>query len=131
MSTIKEAWEWLRKFGTKDDKERFRPVYIYIQTLERKLDKMQKEIDKLKAPSMFDKKLEAIEANTLLNMSRLRETPKMYAPLSLRLKIMYENNQAGSQEWISTLKWNKLTEQEAMELVKKEQHEQQEVSRSE
>lgn len=124
MSKIKEdiaaAWQWLKTFGTQQQKELFRPVYAHIQQLEKRVAQLEKIHDAHMAPQMFTpQSSETIKRE--MQIEKLRKeinTPKQYFPLKTRLQNMIRDNKVGSDEWLKTLKWNNLTEEKARNLVK-------------
>lgn len=120
---IKECWEWLRKYGTQADKERFRPVYQEMERLKKRVLELEKIHDKHMAPQMFkpiptDKELliqQQIEKRRLEARQEIT-----FHPLKERLKKMIEENRTDSKEWQSALKWNRLTHEQAIELANKQ-----------
>lgn len=120
MANTKEAWDWLKRFGTQQQKELFRPVYMYIQTLEKRIAELEKIHDAHMAPQMFAKPLSDKELLIQIQIEKTRKLvnqPVKKYPLKERLQMMVSNNMVGTPEWIKTLKWNRLTEAEAMEIV--------------
>lgn len=125
MKPPNEVWDWLKKFGTEDDRKRFRPVYTYIQYLETRLKKLEAIVDEQMSPQMFPKKTKLdteIEKKRLIEESIKRSMSRkdegfVGEPLKARLRRMLVNNQMETPEWAATLRWNNLTEDEAKELA--------------
>jgi hypothetical protein len=121
MSKIKEAWDWLKLYGTQQQKELFRPVYQYIQTLEKRVAVLEKMHDRHMAPQMFDKKTDG-QLRIEMQIENTRKTIEASGewkatPLKQRLKMMIEEGLVGSKEWELTLKYNRLTEEKAREIA--------------
>ena len=120
-----EVWQWLAKFGTEDDKKRFRPVYTYIQYLETRLKKLEGILDEQMSPQMFPKKTKLdteIEKKRLIEESIKRSMSRKDEgfngePLKARLRRMLVDKQTETPEWAATLRWNNLTEDEAKALA--------------
>jgi len=122
MSKNKEAWDWLKRFGTKDQKDLFRPVYSYIQQLEKRIAELELMHDKHMAPQMFAKPLTDKELLVQLQIEKTRkmlDSPIQRWPLKERLQNMIDENKVDSDEWNKTLKWNRLTNQAAFDIVNK------------
>jgi len=120
MNKVTEAWEWLKRFGTQADKERFRPVYTEMEKLKKRVAELEKIHDQYMAPQMFAKPPTDKEILINIQKEKIRkeiETPWQSTPLKDRLKEMVKQNQVGSKLWNQTLQWNKLTEEKAMELI--------------
>jgi hypothetical protein len=118
MNKVKEVWDWLKRYGTDDLRVRFKPIYLYIQ-------KLEKENEKLRAQCKVDMfkdcdKVKAIHEQGLQEIVRNRTEKKEYYPLQKRLKILSLKGKQGSQEWLTTLRWNKLSEEQALELAGRE-----------
>jgi hypothetical protein len=125
MSDLKEVWVWLNKFGTEDEKKRFRPVYQHIQKLESKIKKLEAIVDEQMAPQFFERKTKLqteLEKESLIkksidnSMSRRTESFNGES-LKERLRQMILDNKLESEEWSRTLKWNKISEKEAYKIA--------------
>jgi len=117
---VKECWDWLKRFGTADLKTRFRPVYFYIQALEKRIAELEKIHDQHMAPQMFKKPLSDKELLVQIQIEKTRKMmsePVRSTPLKERLQNMIRENKVGTPEWEKTLKWNRLTEEKARELA--------------
>jgi hypothetical protein len=125
MSDLKPVWQWLARFGTEDDKKRFRPVYQYIQKLEAKIKKLEAIVDEQMAPQFFEKKTklqtelekEALIKRSIENSMKLKNESFNGESLKERLRQMILDNKTESSEWSRTLKWNKLSQKEAYEIA--------------
>jgi hypothetical protein len=117
---LKLVWEWLRVYGTKADKERFRPVYKYIESLEKRIKELELIHDRHMVPQMFDKPPSDRELQIQMQVEKTRlqiKQEKEFYPLKQRLKDMIKDNQIGSKIWTQTLKWNHLSEEDALKIA--------------
>jgi len=117
---IKECWEWLKRFGTQADRERFRPVYHELERLKKRVAELEKIHDRHMAPQMFkpvptDKEL-LIQMQIEKRREELRQ-PLQFSPLKERLALMIKENKVGSPEWEKALKWSKGARSLAEELL--------------
>lgn len=117
MKTPKEVFEWVRLFGTEQDKERYRVLYKHIAELEKKIKKLEAIHDKHMAPQFFDKET-AIQQQIEQNRIRMEENNKdQREPLKVRLKRLYKNEAIDSKEWNAICKWNRLSPEQAIKIA--------------
>jgi hypothetical protein len=120
-----EVWQWLKLYGSEEEKLRFRPVYKYIQTLEERIKKLEGLIDEHNAPQFFPVKSKVtgeVEKQKLIqqsieNTAKITREKKVYTPLKDRLRSFIVEEKTDTPEWALTLKWNNLTDKEARELA--------------
>jgi hypothetical protein len=115
MKTPKEVFEWVRLFGTEQDKEKYRVLYKHIVEQDKKIKKLEAIHDKHMAPQFFDKET-AIQQQIELNRKRLEEKDSR-EPLKVRLKRLYKNEAIDSKEWNAICKWNRLTPEQAIKIA--------------
>lgn len=82
----------------------------YIRWLEDELDR----VHAAQSPTLFAE-VKPIKAQYLPFKKPGNENHKF--PLKKRLKLMLEANETNTHEWQQTLKWNRLTHDEAMKLA--------------
>jgi hypothetical protein len=117
---VKEAWDWLKRFGTQQQKELFRPVYHELERLKKRVAELEKIHDQYMAPQMFkptptDKEI-LIQMQIEKRRLEARE-PIQFSPLKERLALMIKENKVGSKEWEKALKWSKGARELAEELL--------------
>jgi hypothetical protein len=119
---FKNVWDWLKNTAGPEEKKLFRPIYLHMLKQEKLIEKFNDDKVVRDSPSMFPAptKQQQIDMTTALNMKRLREDPKQYFPLAVRLKNLIDSDKLGGEEWQTTCKWNKLTDEQAIKLAKGE-----------
>lgn len=122
---FKAQWDWLKNTAGPEEKKLFRPIYTYLVKQEKLIEVLEREREEKKAVSMFPEmpklslsKQELIDRATKANMRKLRQPKENYYPLATRLKMLIDQGKVGDDEWDATLRWNKLTEEQAKELAK-------------
>jgi hypothetical protein len=124
MNTPKEVFEWVKRFGTEDDKKRYRILWAEMQKMDKRIKELEKIHDKHMAPQMFDKKS---DKETLIQL-QIEKTRKELERAKLtkkwtqkeRLASILINSGKDSKEWAQALKWGRLTDTQAMLLIEKE-----------
>jgi hypothetical protein len=93
-------------------KDVLRPLVGHIEWQKKKIEQLESELNKINNPQLFmkEERIQAVAAKLTEELS----APKEYFPLAKRLSMMEQ----GSEEWVKTLKWNKLSEAEALETIK-------------
>lgn len=89
-----------------------RPLVGHIEWLNKRVDELERELKKIRNPELWAKE-DRIQEQYKKDQETIH-APKEYFPLAKRLKMM----EPGSEEWVKTLRWNKLSEDQALELVK-------------
>lgn len=90
------------------------PLVWHCSFINEKLLKVEAQNHDLRQQGMF----KSIKENeTRVNSGPVEKPRKEYYPLSKRLADMIEAGLQASPQWVLTLKWNKLTEQEALALA--------------
>lgn len=114
----KEAWNWLSKFGTEDQKKLFRPVYAYIKDLEKRLKLLEDSLEKKMSPQLSQSATQDPSVDRFLKLKEELSKPFEATPLKERLSILDDRGMRFTKEWALNLKWNRLTEAMADELIK-------------
>lgn len=121
MHTSKEVFEWVKRFGTEEDKKRYRILWAEMQRMDKRIKELEAIHDRHMAPQMFDK-VDAKESLVRLQIEKTRkelEKGKHVQKWSRkeRLTGILERSGKGSKEWEQALRWGKLTDSMAMEII--------------
>ncbi len=111
--------KWVIRYGTQQDKERYRVVFKEIERLRNEVKKLKKQIQELSAPDLIPQPDKEKRVADLIEKTRneIRKTQWQGESLPERLFAMKMNNQIDSELWNRTLKWNKLSLEKALELI--------------
>mgnify|MGYP003347541761 CR=1 FL=1 len=122
--TVKDAVEYFKKFGSENDKLYARAFWIELVKLKSQIDTLKRENDFYRQGKLFssDDKEKRIQESAERLKNQLNET-KEYAPLAKRLFLLVQENKVDSQEWKQNLKWNRISQDEALELASKYERE--------
>tara|TARA_R110000868_G_scaffold377233_1_gene642531 strand:- start:134 stop:523 length:390 start_codon:yes stop_codon:yes gene_type:complete len=118
---VKQVWEWLKRFGTEDEKKRLRPVAKYISELEHAVKRLEHDLAHLKQGKLIPQFNEAqfhIDPTAVKTCS-WDPPPRVFAPLAERLASMEYRGEIDSDNWERTLRYNSLTQEQALDLIKK------------
>ena len=121
MNTSKDVFEWVKRFGTEDDKKKYRILWNEMQKMSKRIKELEAIHDRHMAPQMFDKHSDK-EAQVRLQIEKNRkaiENSKLTQKWTQaeRLTSILENSGKESREWAQALKWGRLTDVQAMALI--------------
>lgn len=93
------------------------PLVHHADYCNQKVIALEDELRELKQKHFFEAPK---PSNVIDGAPSWKKEPKVFAPLPLRLKAMLENNEYGSDNWKRHLKYNNLTDEQALELARGE-----------
>lgn len=116
---LKEVIEWIKKFGTQADKERFRIVFRELEKLKIENAKLKKTIAEMSQNSLLpDKEKEQrVRAMQQKIVNEVTRPDWVGETRDERLYSFKKNNSIGSKEWELALRYGRLTFEEAMQRI--------------
>lgn len=100
-------------------RDRVAKLIHHIEWATASINKLEEELRALKQKSFFEE-AKAITENHIQNsiIPEWKKEVKEYTPLNIRLKLMLDQNQYGSDNWKRHLKYNNISDETALALAK-------------
>lgn len=96
------------------------PLVWHIRWADEQIKSLEEDLRKLRVSDMLTSKdhIEKRNAEIYQRVLERRPSEDVKEPLGRRLLDMFLNDKIGSEEWERTLRWNQLTFERAMEMIK-------------